>query len=122
MLADQNESASHVEAEIRRIPLRKACAWRFHGAYRPVMATTFDRAMQMMRKRNPQTQEEGFAMLKPVALDPLFELIEAFETEQDHGLKCWLLELIGLARFDEASKCSHWSCPTETSRCGIGPC
>ncbi|MGQ0467794.1 MAG: HEAT repeat domain-containing protein [Sporichthyaceae bacterium] len=66
------------------------------------MASTFDRAMQMMRQHNPQTQEDGFALLRPVAVDHLPELIEAFETEQDHGLKCWLLELIGLARSEGA--------------------
>jgi hypothetical protein len=66
------------------------------------MASTFDRAMQLMRKHNPQTQEDGFALLKPVASDFLPDLIEAYEAKTDHGLKCWLLELIGEARSEDA--------------------
>ncbi len=66
------------------------------------MTSTFDRAMQMMRKHNRQTQEDGFETLKQVAAHHVQELISAFEVETDHGLKCWLLELIGLARSDEA--------------------
>jgi hypothetical protein len=66
------------------------------------MASTFDRAVRMMRKHDSQTQEDGFALLKPVAAKFLDELIDAFEVETDHGLKCWLLELIGEARSDEA--------------------
>jgi putative heme iron utilization protein len=30
------------------------------------------------------------------------ELIAEFEHEQDHGIRCWLLELIGSARDDRA--------------------
>lgn len=74
-------------------------AW---SSYRLGMASTFDRAMRMMRKHDPQTQEDGFGMLKPVAAEFLGELIEAFEIETDHGLKCWLLELIGDARSNDA--------------------
>lgn len=72
------------------------------SAYRHGMASTFDRAMRMMRKHDPQTQEDGFALLRPVAAEFLVELIDAFEKESDHGLKCWLLELIGEARSEAA--------------------
>jgi hypothetical protein len=58
--------------------------------------------MRVMRKQDPQAKEEGFGMLMPVAAQFLTELIDAFETETDHGLRCWLLELIGLARCDDA--------------------
>jgi hypothetical protein len=68
-----------------------------------VVTSTFDRAMRMMRKHDPQTREDGFWMLKPVAAHFLIELIEAFEAETDLGLKCWLLELIGSAHCDDAA-------------------
>jgi len=67
------------------------------------VANTFDRAMKLMRKHDAQLQEDGFWVLKPVAADHIDELIAAFEAEEDdHGLKCWLLELIGWARCDQA--------------------
>lgn len=59
------------------------------------MANTFDVAMQLMHKHDPQTQEDGFAMLEPVAADFVLELIDAFETESDRGIRCWILELVG---------------------------
>lgn len=58
--------------------------------------------MYLMRKHDPQLQEDGFAMLRPIADGVLPQLIEAFETESDHGLRCWLLELIGDARSESA--------------------
>jgi hypothetical protein len=58
--------------------------------------------MQLMRRHDPQAQEDGFAMLRPHARQHLPELIAEFEHEQDHGLRCWLLELIGSARDDRA--------------------
>ena len=52
-----------------------------------------------MRRHDPQAREEGFHLLLPVAAEHVDELIDAFEDEQDdHGLRCWLLELIGAAR------------------------
>jgi len=66
------------------------------------MAGFFDRAMKLMRKHDPQTQEDGFAMLQPVASEFVTELIAAFEVETDHGLKGWLLELIASAGSEEA--------------------
>jgi hypothetical protein len=53
----------------------------------------------MMRKRNPQTQEDGFHWLLPRASEFVEELMAEFRTEsKDYGLRCWLLELIGEAR------------------------
>jgi HEAT repeat protein len=56
----------------------------------------------MMRRNDPQTQEEGFQALRSEAAQYVPQLIHAFETESDHGLRCWLLELIGEARSEEA--------------------
>ena len=39
---------------------------------------------------------DGFAMLQAIATDALPRLIEAFETETDRGLRCWLLELVAI--------------------------
>jgi hypothetical protein len=63
------------------------------------MTKRFDRAMQLMRRHNPQTREDGFQALLRCASEHVEELIAAFEGERDdHGLRCWLLELIGEAR------------------------
>ena len=63
------------------------------------MAQGFRQAMRLTRSRDPQRQEDGFRQLLPHAADHLDELIAQFEQEQDdHGLRCWLLELIGAAR------------------------
>lgn len=62
----------------------------------------FKKCMAMMRKRDSMTQEEGFRWLLPHAAEHLPELIEEFGKEKDHGLRCWLLELIGSARSPEA--------------------
>lgn len=64
------------------------------------MATKrFEQAMRLMRRHDPQAQEDGFQLLLPHAADHVGELVEAFVHEQDdHGLRCWLLELIGEAR------------------------
>jgi hypothetical protein len=44
-------------------------------------------------------QEDGFQTLVPHAAEHLEELIAEFHQEhEDHGLRCWLLELIGDAR------------------------
>ncbi|HUN35463.1 MAG TPA: HEAT repeat domain-containing protein [Trebonia sp.] len=63
------------------------------------MAQGFHEAMQLMRSHDPQRQEDGFHQLLPRAADHLDDLITQFELEHDdHGLRCWLLELIGAAR------------------------
>jgi hypothetical protein len=62
----------------------------------------FKKCMEMMRKHNPGTREDGFHWLLPHAGEYLQELIEEFKHEDDPGLKCWLLELIGAAKAPEA--------------------
>lgn len=52
-----------------------------------------------MRRHNPQEQEDGFHNLLPHVADHVDELMAEFRQEQeDHGLRCWLLQLIGEAR------------------------
>src|SRR4051812_46277625 len=62
----------------------------------------FQGCMKMMRKRNPQTQEDGFHWLLPHANEHVHELIAEFKVENDIGLRCWLLELIGAAKSPDA--------------------
>ncbi|HEX7162173.1 MAG TPA: HEAT repeat domain-containing protein [Trebonia sp.] len=63
------------------------------------MTRRFREAMRLMRSHDPQRREDGFHQLLPHAADHIGELIAQFEQEQDdHGLRCWLLELIGAAR------------------------
>ncbi|WP_432887944.1 HEAT repeat domain-containing protein [Kribbella sp. CA-245084] len=66
------------------------------------MVDQFTRGMGMMRKHNPQIQEDGFGLVKQVAHEHVADLITAYSGEEDHGLRCWLLELIGEARSAEA--------------------
>ncbi len=63
---------------------------------------SFKKCMEMMRKRDGQTQEDGFHWLLPHAGEYVHELIEEFGKEDDFGLRCWLLELIGLAKSPNA--------------------
>lgn len=77
--------------------------------------------MKLMRKRNPELQEEGFHQLLPHASAFVDELLIEFAAETDHGLKCWLLELLGEARDErvldvfaqylnaEDESLSHWA-------------
>jgi hypothetical protein len=59
--------------------------------------------MRLMRKHDPQTREDGFHNLLPVAAEHVTELIDEFNAEHDdHGLRCWLLELLGAARSPQA--------------------
>jgi hypothetical protein len=62
----------------------------------------FKKCMAMMRKRDGQTREEGFHWLLPHAGAFVHELIEEFGKEEDLGLRCWLLELIGSAKSPDA--------------------
>lgn len=55
-----------------------------------------------MRSKSPLRQEEGFQLLMPHAALYIDELMTEFRAETDHGLKCWLLELIGNARSEKA--------------------
>jgi hypothetical protein len=62
----------------------------------------FKKCMAMMRQHGPAAQDEGFHWLLPHASDHLQELMAEFDKEKDHGLRCWLLELIGSARSPRA--------------------
>ena len=63
----------------------------------------FARAMREMRRRDPQRQEDGFDFLREHADSFVDELIAEFEAErEDHGLRCWLLELVAEARSPRA--------------------
>jgi HEAT repeat protein len=62
----------------------------------------FKKCLAMMRKRDPQTQEDGFHALLPHASEHVEALISEFERERNHGLRCWFLELIGEAKAPEA--------------------
>lgn len=56
----------------------------------------------MMRRRDPQTSEDGFHRLRELAVSHVDDLIREFGRETDHGMRCWLLELIGETRSPEA--------------------
>jgi hypothetical protein len=75
----------------KRIAKRKALA--FPG---------FENCLKMMRSKNAMVQEDGFHFLAPHASGYLDELIAALQTEEDRGLRSWLLELIGEAKALEA--------------------
>jgi hypothetical protein len=58
----------------------------------------FEQAMYLMRRHDPQQRDDGFAMLRVHAAEHVDELVAEFLRESNHGLRCWLLELIGYAR------------------------
>lgn len=59
--------------------------------------------MQLMRRHDPQAEEEGFHLLLPYAAEHIDELIaEFFQEGHDHGVRFWLLELIGQGRSPKA--------------------
>jgi len=58
----------------------------------------FAECMRMMRRHDPQTREDGYHALLPHARAHVPELLAAFQAEEDHGLRCWLFELLGEAR------------------------
>ncbi|MET7822582.1 HEAT repeat domain-containing protein [Micromonospora zamorensis] len=66
------------------------------------VANQFQKAMRLMRSNDAQTQEDGFHQLRPHVVQHLDELIIEFNRETAHGLRCWLLELIGEARAEQA--------------------
>ncbi len=66
------------------------------------MTDQFQHAMRLMRSQDPQTSEDGFHLLLPHAALHIEPLITEFNRESDHGLRCWLLELIGEARSPKA--------------------
>ena len=63
------------------------------------MAQGLRQATRSTRSRDPQRREDRFRQLLPHAADHRDELTAQFEHEQDdHGPRCWLLELAGAAR------------------------
>jgi hypothetical protein len=62
----------------------------------------FAQAMRLMRRHDPQLAEDGFQRLRGLAGAHVDELIGEFGRETDHGLRCWLLELIGQSRSPRA--------------------
>lgn len=67
------------------------------------MPERFEDAVRLMRKADRQRQEDAFKLLRDHAAEHIDELIAEFEREEnDHGLRCWLLELIGETRSDRA--------------------
>ncbi|MCW2937495.1 MAG: hypothetical protein JWN00_480, partial [Actinomycetia bacterium] len=60
-------------------------------------------ALESMRSGDPQSRENGFDFLREHADTYVDELIAEFQKEQeDHGLRCWLLELVAEARSSAA--------------------
>lgn len=55
----------------------------------------FKKCMELMRENDHQLQEDGFHFLLPHSKKYIKELIHEFKNENNHGIKCWLLELIG---------------------------
>jgi hypothetical protein len=78
------------------------CAWGSEGppaASLGGVTKRFEQAMRLMRRHDPQAKEDGFGLLLPHAAEHVEELVAEFAQErEDHGLRCWLLELIGEAR------------------------
>ena len=62
----------------------------------------FAECMRLMRRRDPQQMEDGFHLLQARAHEFVPELIAEFRGESKHGLRCWLLELLGYARSEAA--------------------
>ena len=63
-----------------------------------MVGSEFERALRLMRRHDPQLAEDGLQRLSEIARAHVDELIVEFGRETDHGLRCWLLELIGQAR------------------------
>lgn len=62
----------------------------------------FEACMQMMRKSDPQMQEDGFFSLAPHAARFMEELIAEFDRPENTSFQPWLIELIGLAKSPSA--------------------
>lgn len=58
--------------------------------------------MRLMRKRDPQLQEDGFHILLPHAHEYTQQLMDECAQETDLGLRCWLLELLAETRNADA--------------------
>lgn len=62
----------------------------------------FERALELLRSRDPESGERGFDFLREHADTFVDDLTAAFEAEPDQRLRCLLLELIAEARSAEA--------------------
>jgi len=63
---------------------------------------SFQVLLSEMRSRDALKAEGAFHFLLPRAAEHIEDLIGAFETEESHGVRCWLLELVGEARAERA--------------------
>ncbi|MBC7767170.1 MAG: HEAT repeat domain-containing protein [Phycisphaerales bacterium] len=63
---------------------------------------SFQVLLTEMRSRDALKAEGAFHALLPLANERIEELIKAFEIEKLQGVRCWLLELIGEARAEQA--------------------
>ena len=67
------------------------------------MTKRFQDAMRMMRAADPQRKEDGFQLLRDHVTEHTDKLIAEFERdENDHDLRCSLLELIGETKSESA--------------------
>ena len=64
-------------------------------------------AMERMRSKHANQQEQGYNMLLAHAGKFPEELIAEFRAETDHGLKCWLLELLADSRSEKVFDLFH---------------
>jgi HEAT repeat protein len=62
----------------------------------------FQECLRMMRKRDPETFEDGFYRLVPYAREYVHELMAEFCNETGPDIRWALLELIGYAKSPEA--------------------
>ena len=58
----------------------------------------FEICLEMMRKNDPQMQEDGFFLLGPHAAEFLDRLLAEFYRLENDSLQYWLIELIGKAK------------------------
>lgn len=80
----------------------------------------FAECLAMMRKRDALIAEEGFHELLPRASQHVDELMKAFAVETQHGVRCWLLELIGEARSERALDLLCEQSRSADERCATG--
>ena len=59
---------------------------------------SFAECICLMHRHDPQVREDGFAALRSQVHEYVDQLMAEFRNENDHGLRCWLLELISEAQ------------------------
>jgi HEAT repeat protein len=62
------------------------------------VGSSFERALWLIRRHAPEVREDGFALMREIAAEHVAELMAAFESESEYGLRCWLLALLGETR------------------------